>query len=131
MEKKLHQIQFDLGVDYIQREYRKSIFYPKDYETLEKIFNKYSAQEIVQAIQYCKKQNTDSLIYLEKCLFNKYYESVKSSKVPEWIQNPELCKQSFLNEADKEWARKFYKKYCETADEYEKKIMRNGLRLNV
>lgn len=127
MEKQSRRVRFENFIDYIQKEYRQCVLNGKDYEILEKLSKEYSAQEIKLALDYCKKQKTDSLIYLEKCLINKYYEQEEKNNDPEWMQNPELCKSGPLDEKDKEWCRYFYKKYCDTEEEYQKRLLENGL----
>lgn len=127
MENKPRRVRFEKFIDYIQKEYRQCVLNNKDYEILEKLSKEYSANEIKQALDYCKNQKTDSLVYLEKCLLNKYYEQDGIVDVPEWIQHPEICKSEPLSEEDKEWARGFYKKYCDTEKEYYERLKANGL----
>lgn len=64
-------------------------------------------------------------------MIHKYYEQEESVGVPEWIQHSEICKAEPLDEADKEWCRGFYKKYCDNEEEYHRKLIKNGLKKNV
>ena len=44
------------------------------------------------------------------------------------LTNEELAtKINELSEEDKEWARSYYKKYCDTEEEYHKRLRDNGL----
>lgn len=111
MEKKPRRVRFEKFVDYIQKEYRQCVLNSKDYEILEKLSKEYLAKEIKQALDYCKNQKTDSLVYLEKCLVNKYYEQEETIGIPKWIQHPEICKAEPLTKEEQKELEEILKKY--------------------
>lgn len=125
MSQEPRRVRFDDFIDYIQKNYRMHLN-SKDYEMLQAIADTYNADEIMKAIEYSKNRGSDSLIYLQDTLRNKYYQSQKEEeKIPKWLKE-EVIKEP-LDEKDKEWARNFYKKYCETEKEYQEKIKNLGL----
>lgn len=79
-------------VDYLQANYRTHMN-SRDYEYLNFMFDNYSFGEIVKAVDYCQKQNTDSLVYLLKTLKFKYYEN---QNIPKWM-NQKLEKDPLTN----------------------------------
>lgn len=119
------RVRFDKFIDYIQENYRMHLN-PKDYEFLQEIADNYTADEIMNAITYCKEKKSDSLIYLQDALKNKYYQQEKTiSEEPKWFK--EELKAEPLDEEDKERARAYYKKYCDTEEEYHERLRENGL----
>lgn len=125
MSQEPRRVRFDDFIDYMQKNYRMHLN-SKDYEMLQAIADTYNADEIMKAIEYSKNRGSDSLIYLQDTLRNKYYQSQKEEeKTPKWLKE-EVIKEP-LDEKDKEWARNFYKKYCETEKEYQEKIKNLGL----
>lgn len=116
--------RFDKLVIYIQKNYRAQMN-GKDYEFLKEIADNYSSEEIFKAIEY-SKQKSDSLVFLQKVLKFKYYQKVKEEVIePEWFNKK--IEQEELSEEDKEWARSYYKKYCDSEEEYHKRLKENGL----
>ena len=98
----------------------------KDYEFLQEIADNYTAEEIINAITYCKEKKSDSLIYLQDALKNKYYQQKAEKEYePSWL-NLEIESEE-LDEEDKERARAYYKKYCDTEEEYHERLRENGL----
>ena len=61
------RVRFDKFIDYIQENYRTRLN-SKDYEFLQEIADHYTADEIINAISYCKEKKSDSLIYLQQIL---------------------------------------------------------------
>ena len=119
------RVRFDKFIDYIQENYRTRLN-PKDYEFLQEIADNYTAEEIINAITYCKEKKSDSLIYLQDALKNKYYQQEKTiSEEPKWFK--EELKAEPLDAEDKEWARSYYEKYCDTEEEYHERLRDNGL----
>ena len=119
------RVRFDKFIDYIQENYRTRLN-SIDYEFLQEIADNYTAEEIMNAISYCKEKKSDSLIYLQDALKNKYYQQEKTtSEEPKWFK--EELKAEPLDEKDKEWARSYYKKYCDTEEEYHKRLKENEL----
>ena len=113
-------VRFGDFIDYIQKNYRMHLN-SRDYEMLETIANNYNSEEIMKAIEYSKSRGSDSLKYLQDALREKYYQSQKvEEKGPEWLEKE--VKKEPLDEEEKEWARNFYKKYCDTEEEYKEKI---------
>lgn len=118
------RVRFDKFIDYIQDNYRTRLN-PKDYEFLQEIADNYTAEEIMNAITYCKEKKSDSLIYLQNTLKNKYYQQEKiMSEEPKWFK--EELKAEPLDDEDKEWARTYYKKWCDNEEDYHKKLKANG-----
>lgn len=115
---------FDSFKKYIVNNYRSNLN-DRDEELLQVIADDYSVKEIKQAVAYCKSEKTDSLVYLQKALAEKYYQNTKVGIEPKWL-NQEF-KSEPLDEEDKEWCRKFYKKYCDSEEEYQKRLKDNGL----
>ena len=119
------RVRFDKFIDYIQENYRTRLN-PKDYEFLQEIADNYTADEIMNAITYCKEKKSDSLIYLQDALKNKYYQQEKTiSEEPKWFK--EELKAEPLDDEDKEWARAYYKKYSDSEEEYHERLRENGL----
>lgn len=119
------RVRFDKFIDYIQENYRTRLN-SKDYEFLQEIADNYTAEEIMNAISYCKEKKSDSLIYLQDTLKNKYYRQEKiMSEEPKWFK--EELKAVPLDDEDKEWARDYYKKWCDNEGDYHKKLKENGL----
>ena len=119
------RVRFDKFIDYIQENYRTRLN-SKDYEFLQEIADHYTADEIINAISYCKEKKSDSLIYLQDALKNKYYQQKAEKEYePSWL-NLEIESEE-LDEEDKEWARSYYKKYCDTEEEYHERLRENGL----
>lgn len=119
------RVRFDKFIDYIQENYRTRLN-SKDYEFLQEIADNYTAEEIINAITYCKEKKSDSLIYLQDALKNKYYQQkVEKEYEPNWL-NLEI-EQEELSEEDKEWARSYYKKYCDSEEEYHKRLKETRL----
>lgn len=120
-EGKSRRVRFDDFIDYIQKNYRMYLN-SKDYEFLQEISENYFADEIMNAIDYCKKKKSDSLIYLRDALSNKYYEEQGSKKIePRWL-NQEIVPELKLTKKDKVFVKYFYHKYCDTEEEYQEKI---------
>ena len=116
------RVRFDDFIDYIQKNYRMHLN-SKDYEMLKAIADTYNSEEIMKAIEYSKNRGSDSLIYLQDALRDKYYQSqAKDEKKPEWLDKE--VKKEPLDEEDKKYAREFYKKYCDTEEEYQERIER-------
>ncbi len=116
--------RFDKLVIYIQKNYRAQMN-GKDYEFLQEIVDNYSSEEIFKAIEY-SKQKSDSLVFLQKVLKFKYYQKSKEEAIePEWFN--EKIEQEELSEKDKKYTRSYYKKYCDTEEEYHKRLKENGL----
>lgn len=118
------RVRFDEFITYIQENYRINLN-SRDYEVLQTIADNYSAKEIMLAIDYCKQKKTDSLFYLQDALTKKYYQSEKQVDVPNWFEDE--IKTEPLSEDDKKWLRNFYKKYCDTEEEYYEELKINGL----
>ncbi len=119
------RVRFDKFVDYIQKNYRMHLN-SRDYEMLQAIADDYNADEIMKAIEYSKNRGSDSLIYLQDALKNKYYQSQKEEeKGPDWLEKE--VKKEPLDEEECEWARSFYYKYCDSKEEVEKRIEELGL----
>lgn len=119
-------VRFEDFINYIQENYRANLN-SRDYEILEIIANNYASKEILKALKYCKEKKVDSLLYLQDALMKKYYQD--EAEVPNWFI--EEIKSESLSEEDKEWCRNFYKKYCDTEEEYQERLIRNGLEPNV
>lgn len=116
--------RFDKLVIYIQKNYRAQMN-GKDYEFLQEIVDNYSSEEIFKAIEY-SKQKSDSLVFLQKVLKFKYYQKAKEEAIePEWFN--EKIEREELSEKDKKYARSYYKKYCDTEEEYHERLRDNGL----
>lgn len=111
-------------INYIQTTYRTRIS-AIEYEKLMNIAKEYDREELLQAVDYCKNKGTDSINYLEKTLANKYYKSNLGIELPKWCDE-ELIAQP-LDEEEKEWARNFYYKYCDSVEEAEARIKENCL----
>lgn len=119
------RVRFDKFIDYIQENYRTRLN-PRDYEFLQEIADNYTAEEIMNAITYCKEKKSDSLIYLQDALKNKYYQQEKTiSEEPKWFK--EELKAEPLDDEDKEWARAYCKKYSDSEEEYHERLRENGL----
>jgi len=120
MSREPRRVRFDDFIDYIQKNYRMHLN-SKDYEMLETIADAYNAEDIMKAIEYSKNRGSDSLIYLQDALKNKYYQDKKQEeKGPEWLDNK--VQKEPLDEEDKEWVRNYYYKYCDSKEEAEKLI---------
>lgn len=116
--------RFDKLVIYIQKNYRAQMN-GKDYEFLQEIVDNYSSEEIFKAIEY-SKQKSDSLVFLQKVLKFKYYQKAKEEAIePEWFN--EKIEREELSEKDKKYARSYYKKYCDSEEEYHKRLKENEL----
>jgi len=125
MSQEPRRVRFEKFVEYIQENYRMHVN-SKDYEMLETIAKDYSAEEIMKAIEYSKSRGSDSLIYLQKVLKNKYYQVQKEEeKTPEWLDTEIKCE--LIDEEDKEWARNYYYKYCDSNEEAEENIKKLNL----
>ena len=119
------RVRFDKFIDYIQENYRMHLN-AKAYEFLQEIADNYTAEEIINAITYCKEKKSDSLIYLQDALKNKYYQQeIKKDHEPSWL-NLEIESEE-LDEKDKKYARSYYKKYCDSEEEYHKRLKENRL----
>lgn len=57
----------------------------------------------------------------------KQVPSIQEVAISRW----DNIKSKPLDEEDKEWWRCFYKKYCDTEEEYHERLVRNGLEKNV
>lgn len=123
--------------------YIKSTLFKKEWEQLEKYYfrgekNKEKKHTRDEAnFYYSKLKDLSDDIFL-KTIDNvykncKYFPCI--AEIREQIPN---CQEIVMNEwkdlkyeplseEDKEWARGFYKKYCETEKEYHEKLIRNGL----
>ena len=124
IETTTRRVNFEKFIDYVQENYRIKLN-DIDYEILHEIANTYSREEIKLALDYCKEKKTDSLIYLQQALKQKYYQNEKISIVPKWLDME--IKAEPLTEEDKEWVRYFYKKYCDTEEEYKQRLIENDL----
>lgn len=104
-------------ISYIETNYRSNLV-PIDYEILKEISEKYKSEEILRAIQYCKKQNSNSLKYLQDALSKKYYGDFQT--VPDWMNKTiEIEK---LSKADIDFVKEFYCQFCDSKEEAEKRI---------
>lgn len=104
-------------ISYIETNYRSNLV-PIDYEILKEISEKYKSKEILKAIQYCKKQNSNSLRYLQDALSKKYYGYFRI--IPDWMNKTiELEK---LSKADIDFVKEFYYQFCDSKEEAEKRI---------
>lgn len=113
------RVRFGEFVDYIQKNYRMNLN-SIDYELLTKIADDHSANEIMQAITYCKKKGQDSLVYLQKALVGKYYQENNSNSIPGWM-NENIEKQP-LDDSDIEYFQDFYQRYCGDEEILKEKI---------
>ncbi len=120
----MRSVNLNKFITYVETNYRTNLN-SMDYEILKEIAKEYPAQEIKLALDYCKGKKTNSLIYLQDALNKKYYQNEQVGIVPSWID--EELKAEPLDEEDKEWCRKFYKKYCDNEEEYHKRLKDNGL----
>lgn len=104
-------------ISYIETNYRSNLV-PIDYEILKEISEKYKSEEILRAIQYCKKQNSNSLKYLQDALSKKYYGDFQT--VSDWMNKTiEIEK---LSKADIDFVKEFYCQFCDSKEEAEKRI---------
>lgn len=104
-------------ISYIETNYRSNLV-PVDYEILKEISETYKSEEILKAIQYCKKQNSNSLKYLQDALSKKYYGDFQT--VPDWMNKTiEIEK---LSKADIDFVKEFYYQFCDSKEEAEKRI---------
>lgn len=104
-------------ISYIETNYRSNLV-PIDYEILKEISEKYKSEEILRAIQYCKKQNSNSLKYLQDALSKKYYGDFQI--VPDWMNKTiEIEK---LSKSDIDFVKEFYYQFCNSKEEAEKRI---------
>ena len=63
---------------------------------------------------------------MQDALKNKYYQQKAEKEYePSWL-NLEIESEE-LDEEDKERARAYYKKYCDTEEEYHERLRDNGL----
>lgn len=84
------------------------------YENLKK----YSSEIIAKALTHHGNYRMNNLKEIED-----YCSGLQRDK--KWHDELEKGKEDPLSEEDKEWARNFYKKYCE--EEYQEKIKKLGL----
>jgi hypothetical protein len=124
LETKTRRVRLQDFINYVEANYRKCTLNEKDYEIIKAIADNYSAKDIKLALDYCIEQGTDSLIYLKKTLDNKYYADTKKI-IPTWMD--EKLESEPIDEEDKEWCRGFYEKYCQSEEEYLRRIKEEGL----
>lgn len=110
-------------IDYVQENYRK-LTGGRDYELLQTIADTYPAEEIKQALDYCKEKKTDSLIYLQDALRHKYYLSKPKPNEPSWLN--ETFEKEPLDEKDIAYFKEHFKQFCDTEEEYQELLKRNG-----
>lgn len=104
-------------VSYIEANYRSNLV-PIDYEILKEISEKFKREEILKAIQYCKKRKSNSLKYLYDALQKKYYGDCQLP--PKWMEK-DFTKEA-LNAECKIFAKEFYYQFCDSKEEAEKRI---------
>lgn len=110
-------VKLEKLISYIETNYRSDLV-PIDYEILKEISEKYKSEEILKAIQYCKKQKSNSLKYLQDALSKKYYGDFQM--VPDWMNKTiELEK---LSKTDIDFVKGFYYQFCHSKEEAEKRI---------
>lgn len=110
-------VKLEKLISYIETNYRSNLV-PIDYEILKEISEKYKSEEILKAIQYCKKQKSNSLKYLQDALSKKYYGDFQI--VPDWMNKTiELEK---LSKTDIDFVKGFYYQFCHNKEEAEKRI---------
>lgn len=105
-------------VDTIQANYR-TILSPYDYEIIEKYIlpKNYTEKKLNEAISIAKSQCKDSLKYLVAILNNMPKNTMEA-----WQEKLESTKNDKLSKEDYEYAVDFYRRYCDTEEEFRKKI---------
>lgn len=108
-------MNIDNLINYVEKNFRKTL-YRIDFEILEDISKQnFSEEQIKNAVEICKQNNTDSVRYLQKVLQN-----TKQEAKTEWLDT-ETNKQP-LDAEDKKIAREFYYQFCDSKEEAEKRI---------
>lgn len=110
-------VKLEKLISYIETNYRSNLV-PIDSEILKEISEKYKSKEILKAIQYCKRQNSNSLRYLQDALSKKYYGDFQI--VPDWMNK--TIKVEKLTKADINFVKEFYYQFCDSKEEAEKRI---------
>ena len=80
----------------------------------------FGASEIAKALSTKGNYRMNNLDEIEEYC-------VDLAREERWRQEIEKNRNASLTEKDKEWARSYYKKYCDTEEEYHKRLKENGL----
>lgn len=105
-------------VDTIQANYR-TILNSYDYEIIEKFIlpKNYTEKKLNEAINIAKSQCKDSLKYLVAVLNNMPKDPMEA-----WQEKLNCTNKEIFNQKDYEFAIEYYKKYCDSEEEYKNKI---------
>lgn len=97
----------------------KPILNPYDYEIIEKYIypKKHSEKQLNEAIEISKSKCTDNLKYLVSVLNNMPKDTMEV-----WQEKLESTKNDKLSKEDHEYAVDFYRRYCDTEEEFRQKI---------
>lgn len=116
--------------------YIKNTLFKKEWEQLEKYYKKkHTHDEANFYYSMLKDLSDEDFKQTLKNVYNhcKYFPNIAEireqvpNKQDAILSNFQNVKYEPLDEEDKEWCRKFYKKYCDSEEEYQKRLKDNGL----
>ena len=114
----------------------KSTLFKKEWEQLENYYKKTHTREEAN-FYYLKLKDLSDEFFIQTIqnVYDhcKYFPNI--AEIREQVPNQqettmkqwESIKSEPLDEQDKEWCRRFYKKYCDTEEEYLRRLKENGV----